>query len=134
MFKRMDHVGVVVHDIDATLKTYCDQLGFKLLERVEIPEQKVVAAFLDAGNSTIELISPTDTESGTARFLANRGEGTHHVCYEVDDIQAALAALRDQGVRLIDEAPRQGVHGLVAFIHPKATNGLMIEVLQKTHK
>ncbi len=134
MFKRMDHVGVVVHDIDATLKTYCDQLGFRLLERVEIPEQKVVAAFLDAGNSTIELISPTDTESGTARFLANRGEGTHHVCYEVDDIQAVLVELRDQGVRLIDEAPRQGVHGLVAFIHPKATNGLMIEVLQKTHK
>ncbi|HHY56731.1 MAG TPA: methylmalonyl-CoA epimerase [Chloroflexi bacterium] len=134
MFKRMDHVGVVVHDIDATLKTYCDQLGFKLLERVEIPEQKVVAAFLDGGNSTIELISPTDAESGTARFLANRGEGTHHVCYEVDDIQAALAMLRDQGVRLIDETPRQGVHGLVAFIHPKAANGLMIEVLQKAHK
>jgi methylmalonyl-CoA/ethylmalonyl-CoA epimerase len=130
----MDHVGVVVHDIDATLKTYCEQLGFKLLERVEISEQKVVAAFLDGGNSTIELISPTDTESGTARFLANRGEGTHHVCYEVDDIQVALAELRQQGVRLIDETPRQGVHGLVAFIHPKATNGLMIEVLQKVHK
>lgn len=134
MFKRMDHVGVVVHDIDATLKTYCDQLGFKLLERVEIPEQKVVAAFLDGGNSTIELISPTDAESGTARFLANRGEGTHHVYYEVDDIQAALVMLRDQGVRLIDETPRQGVHGLVAFIHPKAANGLMIEVLQKAYK
>lgn len=134
MFNRMDHVGVVVHDIDATLKTYCEQLGFKLLERVEISEQKVVAAFLDGGNSTIELISPTDTESGTARFLANRGEGTHHVCYEVDDIQVALAELRQQGVRLIDETPRQGVHGLVAFIHPKATNGLMIEVLQKVHK
>lgn len=134
MFNRMDHVGVVVHDIDATLKTYCEQLGFKLLERVEIAEQKVVAAFLDAGNSTIELISPTDAESGTARFLANRGEGTHHVCYEVDDIVAALAELRSAGVRLIDETPRQGVHGLVAFIHPKATNGLMIEVLQKAHK
>jgi methylmalonyl-CoA/ethylmalonyl-CoA epimerase len=77
MFNRMDHVGVIVHDIDATLKTYCEQLGFTLLERVEIPEQKVVAAFLDGGNSTIELISPTDAESGTARFLANRGEGTH---------------------------------------------------------
>lgn len=68
MFNRMDHVGVIVHDIDATLKTYCEQLGFKLLERVEITEQKVVAAFLDGGNSTIELISPTDAESGTARL------------------------------------------------------------------
>ena len=134
MFNRLDHVGVVVHDIDATLQTYCNQLGFKLLERVEIPEQKVVAAFLDGGNSAIELISPTDAESGTARFLANRGEGTHHVCYTVDDIQATWAELRQQGVRLIDETPRQGVHGLVAFIHPKATNGLMIEVLQKAHK
>ncbi len=133
LFKRMDHVGVVVNDIDATLKTYCDGLGFQLLQRVEIPEQKVVAAFLDAGNSTIELISPTDTDSGSAKFLANRGEGTHHVCYEVDDIVAALAELKADGVRLIDETPRRGVHGLVAFIHPKATNGLMIEVLQKDH-
>jgi methylmalonyl-CoA/ethylmalonyl-CoA epimerase len=133
MFKRMDHVGVVVKDIDATLKTYCDDLGFQLLQRVEITEQKVVAAFLDAGNSTIELISPTDTESGTAKFLANRGEGTHHVCYEVDDIEAALAEMKAQGLRLIDETPRRGVHGKVAFIHPKATNGLMIEVLQKDH-
>ena len=111
MFNRMDHVGVVVHDIDATLKTYCEQLGFKLLERVEIPEQKVVAAFLDGGNSTIELISPTDAESGTARFLANRGEGTHHVCYEVDDIVAALAAPRSAGGRLLDETPRPSAHG-----------------------
>jgi methylmalonyl-CoA/ethylmalonyl-CoA epimerase len=130
----MDHVGIVVNDIDATLKTYCDQLGFRLMERVEIPEQKVVAAFLDAGNSTIELISPTDSDSGTAKYLANRGEGTHHICYEVDDIVAALAELKAQGLRLIDETPRRGVHGLVAFIHPKATNGMMIEVLQKGHK
>jgi methylmalonyl-CoA/ethylmalonyl-CoA epimerase len=133
MFKRMDHVGIVVADIDATLKTYCDQLGFQLVQRVEIPEQKVVAAFLDAGNSTIELISPTDSDSGTAKYLANRGEGTHHVCYEVEDIEAALAELKEQGVRLIDESPRHGVHGLVAFIHPKAANGMMIEILQKSH-
>ena len=133
MFKRMDHVGIVVNDIDATIKTYQDQLGFKLVQRTEIPEQKVVAAFLDAGNSTIELISPTDTESGTAKFLANRGEGTHHVAYEVEDIVATLAELKQQGMRLIDEAPRRGVHGLVAFIHPKATNGMMIEILQKDH-
>jgi methylmalonyl-CoA/ethylmalonyl-CoA epimerase len=133
MFKRLDHVGIVVADIDASLQTYQNQLGFALLERVEIPEQKVVAAFLDGGNSTIELISPTDTESGTARYLANKGEGTHHICYEVDDIEAALAELAAAGVRLIDEKPRQGVHGLVAFVHPKATHGMMIEILQKRH-
>lgn len=107
MFKRMDHVGIVVNDIDATIKTYQDQLGFKLLQRTEIPEQRVVAAFLDAGNSTVELISPTDTESGTAKYLANRGEGTHHIAYEVDDIVAVLAELKQQGLRLIDETPRR---------------------------
>ena len=131
MFKRLDHVGVVVHEIDAAVRTYCEQLGLTLLERVEIAEQKVVAAFLEGGNSTIELIAPTDTASGTARFLASRGEGTHHVCYEVDDIRATLATLQATGVRLIDETPRQGVHGLVAFVHPKATHGVMIELLQK---
>ncbi len=132
MFKRLDHVGLVVSDLDATLKTYCDLLGFRLLERVSIPEHLIEAAFLDSGNSAIELISPTDTESGTARFLAARGEGAHHVCFEVDDLVAALAELHANGVRLIDETPRQGVHGLVAFVHPKATHGTLIELLQKT--
>ena len=131
MFKRIDHIGIVVNNLDESLKTYCDQLGFTLLERVAIPEQLVEAAFLDASNGTIELIAPTDATSGTARFLQNRGEGTHHICFEVDDIEVALAELRDQGLRLIDERPRQGVHGLVAFVHPKATHGTMIELLQK---
>jgi len=131
MFNRLDHVGIVVSSIDESLKTYRDQLGFALLEQVSIPEQKVEAAFLQAHNSTIELIAPTDVESGTARFLQSRGEGTHHICYEVDDIAAALAALRAQGVRLVDETPRRGVHGLVAFVHPKAAHGVMIELLQK---
>lgn len=132
MFNRIDHVGIVVNNIDESLKTYRDQMGFTLLERTEIPEQKVEAAFLDAGNGTLELIAPTDAESGTARFLASRGEGTHHVCFQVDDIVAALDELRRQGVRLIDETPRRGVHGLVAFVHPKATHGMMIELLQKS--
>lgn len=131
MGKQIDHIGIVVHNIDESLKTYCDQLGFRLLERVMIPEQLVEAAFLDAGNGTIELIAPTDSTSGTARYLQNRGEGTHHICFSVDDIEAALAELREQGVRLIDETPRQGVHGLVAFVHPKATHGTMIELLEK---
>lgn len=133
MFTRIDHIGIVVNNLDESLKTYCEQLGFRLLERVAIPEQLVEAAFLDAGNGTIELIAPTDSTSGTARYLQNRGEGTHHVCFAVDDIVAALAQLRAQGVRLIDETPRHGVHGLVAFVHPKAAHGMMIELLQKAH-
>ncbi len=131
MFTRIDHVGIVVHSLDESLKTYCDGLGFRLLQRIEIPQQLVEAAFLDAGNGTIELIAPTDEASGTARFLQNRGEGTHHICFEVEDIAAALETLAGQGLRLIDEKPRQGPHGLVAFIHPKATHGTMIELLQR---
>lgn len=131
MFRRVDHIGIVVNSIDESLKTYRELLGFKLLERVTIAEQQVEAAFLDAGNSTLELIAPTDPNSGTARFLQNRGEGTHHICFEVENIAAALAELRAQGFRLIDASPRRGVHGLVAFIHPKATHGTMIELLQK---
>lgn len=131
MFGRIDHVGIVVNSLDDALVTYRDALGFRLLERIMIPEQLVEAAFLDAGNGTIELIAPTDTESGTARYLQNRGEGTHHICFEVDDIVAALDALRAQGLRLVDETPRKGVHGLVAFVHPKATHGVMLELLQR---
>lgn len=133
MLTQIDHIGIVVESIDASLKTYCDSLGFTLLERRTVPEHLVEVAFLDAGNSALELLAPLDTTSGTARFLQNRGEGVHHICFAVDDIVATLAALRVQGMRLIDEQPRQGIHGLVAFVHPKATHGAMIELLQKQH-
>ena len=129
---RIDHIGIVVQELDDALQTYCGLLGFRLIERLTIAEQLVEAAFLDAGNSTVELIAPTDSSSGTARFLQSRGEGTHHVCFEVDDIYATLAALAAKGLRLIDETPRRGVHGLVAFVHPKATHGIMIELLQRS--
>lgn len=128
---RVDHIGIVVHDIDESLKTYRDLLGFSLRERRSVPDHGVDVAFLDAGNSALELIAPTDPKSGTARFLQSRGEGTHHVCFAVDDIHTTLAELAAQGVRLIDETPRAGVHGLVAFVHPKAAHGVMIELLQK---
>lgn len=131
MLTRIDHIGIVVESIDASLKTYCDSLGFTLLERRTVPEHLVEVAFLDAGNSALELLAPLDTTSGTARFLQNRGEGVHHLCFAVDDIVATLAELRAQGMRLIDEQPRQGIHGLVAFVHPKVTHGAMIELLQK---
>ncbi|MCY3707908.1 MAG: methylmalonyl-CoA epimerase [Caldilineaceae bacterium] len=127
----IDHVGIVVQDLDDALSTYCGILGFRLIERLDAPDHGVEIAFLASGNSTIELLSPTDRESGTARFLARRGEGSHHVCFAVPDIARALKELRSQGVRLIDEIPRQGVHGLVAFVHPQAAHGVMIELLQK---
>ena len=131
MLDHIDHIGIVVHNIDESLKTYRDTLGFSLLERLQVPDHQVDVAFLDAGNSAIELIAPTDPASGTARFLESRGEGTHHVCFAVHDIVATLEELRAQGLRLIDEVPREGVHGLVAFVHPKVAHGVMIELLQK---
>ena len=134
MLTRIDHIGIVVASIDASLQTYCAQLGFTLLERRMVPEHLVEVAFLDAGNSALELLAPLDESSGTARFLQNRGEGVHHICFAVDDIAVALQELRAQGMRLIDEQPRQGIHGLVAFVHPKATHGVMIELLQKAHE
>ncbi len=133
MLTRIDHIGIVVQNIDDSLKTYCEGLGFALLERRTVPEHLVEVAFLDAGNSALELLAPLDDTSGTARFLQNRGEGVHHICFAVDDIVVAMQALRDQGLRLIDEQPRQGIHGLVAFVHPKATHGAMLELLQKQH-
>lgn len=128
---QVDHVGIVVQDLDEALATYCGILGFRLLERLDAPDHGVEIAFLASGNSTIELLSPTDRESGTARFLARRGEGSHHVCFAVPDITRTLEELRASGVRLIDESPRQGVHGLVAFVHPQAAHGVMIELLQR---
>jgi methylmalonyl-CoA/ethylmalonyl-CoA epimerase len=131
ILQHIDHVGIVVRNIDDALKTYVELMGMRLLERQAAPDHGVEIAFLDAGNSTLELLAPTDPASGTARFLENRGEGTHHVCFVVEDIEAALAHLRAQGLRLIDETPRMGIHGLVAFVHPKATHGVMIELLQR---
>lgn len=128
---RIDHVGIVVHDLDDALATYRDALGFRLLERLSAPDHGVQIAFLDAGSGTIELLSPTDGDSGTARFLARRGEGAHHICFAVPDIRRALEELHSQGLRLIDETPRRGVHGLIAFVHPQAAHGVMIELLQK---
>ncbi len=128
---RLDHVGIVVHSINAALATYCGLLGFRLLERIDAPDHGVEIAFLDAGHGTIELLSPTNDDSGTARFLARRGEGPHHVCFAVDDIEKALAELRARDIRIIDENPRPGIHGLVAFLHPQAAHGMMIELLQK---
>lgn len=133
MFTRIDHIGIVVRSIDESLKTYCDGLGFTLVERRTVPEHLVEVAFLDAGNSALELLAPLDDSSGTARFLQSRGEGVHHLCFAVNDIVAALQELRIQGMRLIDEQPRQGIHGLVAFVHPKATHGAMLELLQRQH-
>lgn len=127
---KIDHIGIVVQDIRQALEAYEGALGLALREVREVPDQQVQVAFLPVGESNIELVRPLADGTGIARFLEKRGEGIHHICLEVEDIEAALARLREQGVPLIDETPRQGAHGRVAFVHPKGMNGVLIELVQ----
>lgn len=127
---RIDHVGIVVRDIQQALEAYQIALGLPLKEVVDVPDQQVRVAFLPVGESNIELVQPTTDDSGVARFLEKRGEGVHHLCLEVEDIEAALQQLRAHGVPLIDQQPRPGAHGRVAFVHPKGMGGVLIELVQ----
>ena len=131
MITDIEHIAVIVEDLDRALGVYEEALGLPVSKVQELPEQRVKAAFLPLGNSQIELIEPTDDTSGVARFLASRGEGLHHICLRVDDIDATLAELKEKGLRLINETAVEGAHGRVAFIHPKATHGLLIELLER---
>ena len=128
---RLHHVGIVVADLDAAIARY-EALGFCQGERHDIPEQHIVAVTFRAGSGWVELIQPTDSEGPIARYMAKRGEGTHHVAYAVDNIVAAMNRLRDTGIRLIDEAPRFGARGWkIGFIHPEACHGVLTELVQE---
>ena len=129
--KRIDHVAVVVENLAAALSVYRDALGLVVSKQETIPEQEVKMAFLPSGDSEIELLEPIHPDSGIGRYLARRGEGLHHICLEVDDLQATLAELKARGTQLIDETPRRGAYGQVAFIHPKGAHGVLIELLQR---
>lgn len=129
--KRIDHIAIVVEDLEGALAVYRDALGMALSHVETLPEQDVKIAFLPTGEGEIELLEPIRPESGIARYLARHGEGLHHICLEVDDIEATLAGLQAQGIALINEAPVQGAHGRVAFIHPKGARGVLIELLER---
>lgn len=127
---RLHHIGVVVADLDAAIATY-EALGFGEADRFEIPEQGIRAAFFPLILGSVELIQPTDPDGAIGRFMAKRGEGFHHVAYQVDDVDATLDALADRGIELIDRTHRIGGHGLwIAFIHPRAANGVLTELVQ----
>ena len=130
---KLDHIGIVVRDIAAALRVYQIALGLPLRETVELADQQVKVAFLPVGDSDIELLQPTSDDTGVARYLANRGEGIHHICIEVQDIAATLAQLQAQEVQLIDQEPRQGAHGQVAFVHPKSAHGVLLELVEHDH-
>jgi methylmalonyl-CoA epimerase len=127
---KIDHIGIVVQDIQQALKFYKSGLGLPLQEVVEVLDQQVEVAFLPLGESNIELVQPTSVDTGTAKFLEKRGEGIHHICIEVEDIKAALGQLKAHDVQLIDEVPRKGAHGQVAFIHPKSAHGVLVELVE----
>jgi methylmalonyl-CoA epimerase len=126
---RVHHTGVVVRSMDEALAFYRDALGMRLLAEEVIEDQGVRAALLDLGNSFLELLQPTVPDTGIARYLERKGEGLHHVCLETDDIHAELAGLKSKGVQLIDEAPRRGLTGEIAFVHPNAFHGVLVELV-----
>ena len=131
MTKKINHIGVAVKSIDASTPFYRDVLGMVFEGTEVVAEQKVKVAFFSVGESRIELLEPIADDSPVAKFLEKNGEGTHHVAYEVDDLVATLAKLKAAGVRLIDEVPRCGAHGTrIAFLHPKASGGVLTELCQ----
>jgi methylmalonyl-CoA/ethylmalonyl-CoA epimerase len=131
MIKRIDHIAIAVDDLQASLRFWQETLGLDLSQVLDVPDQQARIAFLPAGNSEVELVEPTTTDSGLARYLAKRGPGIHHICFEVDDLEATLAGLKARGVRLIDEAPRPATGGKrLAFIHPSSANGVLIELYE----
>ena len=129
--KKINHVAIVVEDIDQAMAFWRDGLGLEIEHIKEIPEQESRVAFLPLGESEIELVEPTTDDSGVARFMTKRGPGMHHVCLEVEDINGSLEHLRESGIRLINETPRRGSDGkLYAFIHPESTNGVLVELYE----
>ncbi len=129
--QRIDHIAIVVENLDKALEVYRDALGMTVTAVKEMPEQDVVMAFLPSGDSEIELLEPLHADSGIGKYLAKRGEGLHHICLEVDDLAATLADLKAKGSQLIDETPKAGAYGQIAFIHPKGAHGVLVELLQR---
>jgi methylmalonyl-CoA/ethylmalonyl-CoA epimerase len=131
MFARIDHIGVAVEDLDAAIALHETTYGMELVHREVVSEQGVEAVLLDVGENHVELLRPLAQDTPVGKFLAARGPGLHHVAYQVPDIEAALAALKSDGARLIDETPRTGIRSSrVAFVHPKSSGGVLTEIVQ----
>lgn len=131
LLTKINHIGIAVKSLDESLPFYRDNLGMLLLGLEEVAEQKVKVAMLQVGESKVELLEPTSDESPVAKFMEKNGPGIHHLAYEVGNIEAAIARLLADGVRMIDETPRSGAHGTrIAFIHPRSSNGVLTELCQ----
>jgi methylmalonyl-CoA/ethylmalonyl-CoA epimerase len=131
VFSRIDHIGVAVAEIEPALELYRDGFELTVAHREVVEEQGVEAVLLDVGENHVELLAPLSPDTPVGKFLARQGPGLHHVAYQVDDIDATLQALRQAGMRMIDEQPRTGIRGSrVAFMHPRATAGVLTEIVQ----
>jgi methylmalonyl-CoA/ethylmalonyl-CoA epimerase len=134
MLSKINHIGVAVLSIDDALPFYRDQLGMAFKGAEEVAEQKVRVAMLQVGESKIELLEPTSPDSPVAKFLDKNGPGIHHIAYQVADIEATIAKLQQDGVRMIDIEPRNGAHGTkIAFVHPKSSTGVLTELCTAGH-
>lgn len=126
------HIGIAVKNLDEALKLYHEALGLPLHGREKVAGDRVTVAFLPIGDTEVELLEAVDPESPIARFIEKRGEGVHHIAFEVEDIEAALSTMQEYGFRLIDKTPRPGAGGSrVAFLHPKSTGGVLIELCER---
>lgn len=130
MIKKVHHVGVVVRDMEQSMRFYSDILGLPVHKLETIEEQGVKAALLTVGDSEIELLEPVVADNGVARYLENKGEGLHHICFEVDDVERDLDELKRREVELIDRETRIGLAGRICFLHPKAMYGALVELCQ----
>jgi methylmalonyl-CoA/ethylmalonyl-CoA epimerase len=126
---QINHLGIAVEDLATAARVY-EAMGLPVSEIVDVPEQKVRVAFIPVGEATIELVQPTSDDSPVAGHLEKRGEGMHHLALQVDDLSAALVELESQGLQLIDKAPRQGAEGKIAFLHPRSTGRVLIELVE----
>ena len=134
MFGRIDHVGVAVEDLDAAIALYEQSFGLELAHREVVTEQGVEAVLLDVGDGHVELLAPLGDDTPVGKFIVKHGPGLHHVAYQTDDIDSALEQVRNAGLRLIDQEPRIGIRGSrVAFLHPKATGGVLTELVETAH-
>ena len=133
MFGQIDHVGVAVSDLEAAIALYQGTFGMSLVHREVVESQGVEAVLLDIGDGHVELLRPLGPETPVGKFIERRGDGLHHVAYRVGDIDGALAGLRDAGIELIDQEARVGIRGSrVAFLHPRATGGVLTEIVEST--
>lgn len=132
MLDKLNHIGIAVEDLDAAARLYRDVLGFEVIGEEVVEDQKVRTLKLRVGETTIELLEPTADDSPISNFLKKRGSGIHHLAYDVEDIEEALAKMKAQGLRLIDETPRIGTGGhRIAFVHPKSTAGVLTELIER---